>query len=92
MMEADSLPEGFCRRNAPHNAESILVELREVFQLIDGLKWRLRLTEQTNIGEQNITDFDLRLTAFFIDSDTIATLDEIALGKHSTDNADTAWR
>ena len=44
------------------------------------------------IGEQNISAFDLRLTAFFIDRDTVATLDEIALGKHSTDNAETAWR
>lgn len=86
------LPEGFRRRNAPHNAESVHVELRVVFHLIDSLKRRLRLTEQTDIGEQDIAVLDLRLAALFVDRDTVATLDEIALGKHSADNAETAWR
>ena len=80
------LPEGFCGRDASHNAECFLIELRVILHLIDSLKRRLCLTEQADIGEQNIAVFDLRLTALLVDTDSITPLDKIALGEHSADN------
>ena len=55
------------------------------------IKCRLSLTQQSNVSEQNVPVFDLRLTPLFIHWNAIAPLDKIALAEHASNYIQSAW-